>query len=125
MSDDGVRAAGDERVGGADGEFECEVGAESVEAVDAEEGAGDGEEGAGEEGGGGGGGRGEVRGKEGGEEEVEEWPGEGRWTVVAQREEDRAFEERPGPCQGLCKVEMSCSSSCIIREKRTLTTAVK
>lgn len=51
MSYDPVHAVRDERVGGANGEFERKVRAEGVEAVGAEEGACECEEGAGEKGG--------------------------------------------------------------------------
>ena len=90
MPDDAVHAVRNEGVRGADAEFKGEARAEGVEAVCAEEAAGEGEEGAGEKGGGecGEGFRGGVRGECGGEEEVEEGAGEDRWAVSAQCKED-------------------------------------
>lgn len=97
VSYDAVHAFRDECVGGADAQFKRKVLPEGVEAVRAEEGACEAEEGASEQGGGDCGEGGGGGGVEGAEDRVDE----GGWTVAAQREEDRAFEERPERYQGL------------------------
>lgn len=82
MPYDPIHALRDKRVRGADAEFKCEARTEGPEAMRTEEGAGEGDEDAGEKcrGEGGerdeGGGGGDVEG-------VEERMGEGRWTVAA------------------------------------------
>ena len=95
MPDDAVHALCDKGMGGANAEFKGKLLAERAEAVCTEESACEGENDAGEKGGGE---CGEIQGEYGGRDGVEERAGEGGWTISTQCKEDRAPEEPPGPC---------------------------